>query len=174
MKGGGGVRVTRMRCPNCSDIDSCYFEKWKRVACAFGSVFGGSPELHTDQPWLCLLGRLGAFSCLDWLPAVGRRLGGQQGWARAQRAPGTVQRGEKNRHYRDSLTPLMQCTASLTAVCIAHCSITTLSGGPFLQACRRSRCVHWKGKTIRCLRFVLLLFMLCLHEGKEKVRHVCA
>lgn len=82
--GEGESRVTRMRCPNCSDIDSCYFEKWKRVACAFGSVFGGGPELHVGQPWLRLLWHLGGvlagiagWRWTGWLS-------GQEGRARAR------------------------------------------------------------------------------------------
>lgn len=38
---GGGVRGSS--CPKCSDIDSSHFEKWKRVACAFGSVVDSGP-----------------------------------------------------------------------------------------------------------------------------------
>lgn len=96
MWGEGEFRVTRMRCPNCSDIDSCYFEKWKRVACAFGSVFGGGLELHVGQPWQHLLRHpvivlVVGFAERRWAG----RLCGQEGRAGAQRAPGTVQRGEK-------------------------------------------------------------------------------
>lgn len=96
MRGEGEFRVTRMRCPNCSDIDSCYFEKWKRVACAFGSVFGGGLELYVGPPLLRLLRHLGRVLVVGiaeqrWAG----RLSGQEGRAGAQRAPGTVQRGEK-------------------------------------------------------------------------------
>lgn len=86
-----GSLVTSMRCPNCSDIDSCYFEKWKRVVCAFGSVFGGGLELHAGIV-LCLLGG-------GLVGTVGQRwaggcVGRKEGVC-TQRAPGRVQRGEK-------------------------------------------------------------------------------